>query len=98
MLDDVKNYLRIDADNTDDDEMLSGLIEAAKIYIANSTGKVYDDKNHLMRLCVKLLVSHWYTNRSTTGQYTGEYNHSISALMNHIELCGGYADNVTVQP
>ena len=92
MLDDVKNYLRIDADNSDDDELLGGLIQAAQDYISNSTGKKYDETNKLMQLCVKLLVSHWYTDRSSYGQYVSEYNHSISALLNHIELSSAYAN------
>jgi len=83
----IKNYLRIDPDNTDDDIQLSGLIEAARLYISNSTGITYDTHNELHALCTKLLVAHWYSDRSIVGQSSlSEYPHSISALLNHLEL------------
>ena len=37
----IKNYLRIDDDLTADDEILSELISASKIYISRSTGKKF---------------------------------------------------------
>ena len=60
----VKSYLRIDADIDSEDDILGELIAAAHIYIKTSTGKKYVPDNPLMQMLVKMLVSHWYTNRN----------------------------------
>lgn len=91
---DIKDYLRIDADCQDDDAMVDTLAEAAKEYITNTTGKAYDDHDKLMRMCCILLVTHWYTNRSIEHKVvaTQEYSHSITALLAHISLSSAYTE------
>ena len=85
----VKNYLRIDADLTDDDALIQGLTDAAQEYIQNQTGKQYND-DKVWNVCICLLVSHWYDNRQLTSQKNNELPHSVSALINHISLCLKY--------
>ena len=55
-LNDVKSYLRIDSDITNDDATLTSLISAGEIYLESATGKKYDDDNTLMNTYIKLFV------------------------------------------
>lgn len=91
----VKNYLRIDDDITCDDEMLQELIDASKAYISRSTGKKFVDNDSVMQMLVKLLVSHWYTNRNAMNGRTNsaEIPHTITTILNHIEISSSYEVN-----
>lgn len=53
-IDEMKNYLNIDADNTDYDAEISHLIAAAKEDLITSTGKTIDEDNALTRQYIKL--------------------------------------------
>lgn len=89
----MKNYLRIDADLTDDDVQIQSLIDGATAYIVQQTGKTYVDDG-LYNQAIKLLVSHWYENRELNPSKPGtlaEFPHSLSALINHISVCSAYA-------
>lgn len=88
----IKNYLRLD-DDIEDDEQLNDLILAGKRYIVTSTGKIYKDDDHLMLMCLKLLVSFWYSNRTIFGKsgYT-EAPHSVTALLQHIQISSDYEE------
>jgi uncharacterized phage protein (predicted DNA packaging) len=91
----TKNFLRIDADMTEDDALIQSLILAARQYIVKQTGKAYTDtdSDNLWDVCICLLVSHWYENRQLNPAKPGllsEYPHSVSALINHIALCSDY--------
>lgn len=55
-LSDVKKYLRIDEDITEDDDTLNSLISAGETYLESATGKKYDDANALMNTYIKLFV------------------------------------------
>jgi uncharacterized phage protein (predicted DNA packaging) len=88
----IKNYLRIDDDIVCDDEMLQELISASKIYISRSTGKKFINDDSVMQMLIKLLVSHWYTNRNAMNGRTNatEIPHTISTMLNHIEISPSY--------
>lgn len=66
MLEEVKQYLRIDG--SEDDSFLTSLLSAAKEYITNATGIVVDESNDLHKLAVNLLVTNWYENREPIGK------------------------------
>ena len=92
-LDDVKNYIKVDSDITDDDVLIQSLMTAAQEYIVNQTGKQYKSDDEVWNLTIKLLVSHWYDNRQLNPAKTGnlaEYPHSVTALITHISLCSAY--------
>ena len=59
-LEQAKNYLKIDSDITDDDNLVTSLINAAGDYIKRTTGKINTNANssQLYDLCVKMLVAH----------------------------------------
>ena len=100
-LDDVKLYLRVDT--SDDDALIQSLITAAETYIKQQTGKTKKivgaeetdiSTDDLYKLCVKLLVAHWYENRgvekASSRNTIAKISHSVDALVNHISLCGDY--------
>lgn len=91
-LEQVKEYLRIDEDLIEDDELISSLIEAATDYMEQTTGKKYSDNSQLYVLAVKMLVAHWYENRSifSTKTNVNSLPHSIEAIINHISLALKY--------
>lgn len=53
-LEEMKNFLNVDADNTAHDGTITDLIAAAKHDLFLSTGKVLDDDNPLVRQYIKL--------------------------------------------
>lgn len=91
----IKNYLRVDEDLTADDEILTELINASKAYISRSTGKKFVNDDSVMQMLVKLLVSHWYTNRNAMNGKTNsaEIPHTITTMLNHIEISSSYEVN-----
>lgn len=64
-VEDVKLYLRIDEDITEDDMFIDESISAAVTYIEQMTGKPYIDEP-LYRRAVQYMVAHWYENREAT--------------------------------
>ena len=90
----AKNWLKIDSDITDDDELITELISAANEYIADRTGK-RNNGSALYDQCIKLLVCHWYENRAIYSSKPGAINpipHSADALIIHIAQCSRYPD------
>ena len=68
LLKDVKLYLRVD-DYTED-EVIQGMIDAAKQYIQTGTGVTFDETNARHLLTLKMIVAHWYDNRGLVGNTT----------------------------
>lgn len=93
----AKNYLKIDNDITDDDELVTGLISAASDYVCRTTGKVNtgDNNSQLYDLCIKMIVAHWYENRAVYSQKPGSISvipHTLTALLIHIAQCSDYPE------
>lgn len=65
MLELTKQFLRLDAHYKHEDELLNHLIDTAKEYLKNATGKDFDEANHIHKQVVLLLVTSWYENRNT---------------------------------
>jgi uncharacterized phage protein (predicted DNA packaging) len=97
-LTDIKEYLRVD--HNDEDVLLMSLLAAAESYIKQQTGKTKVVVNEveaaistdeLYKLCVKLMVAHWYENRAVQSPTNlTNLDYSVQALVNHITLCGDY--------
>ncbi|WP_417208271.1 head-tail connector protein [Acidaminococcus fermentans] len=86
----AKNWLKIDSDITEDDELITELISAANEYIEGRTGK-RNNGSALYDQCIRLLVCHWYENRAIYSSKPGAINpipHSADALIIHIAQCG----------
>ena len=82
LLNDVKLYLRVD-DYTED-EVIQGMIDAAKQYIQTGTGVVFDETNARHLLTLKMIVAHWYDNRGLVGNTT-ELPFTVTAQLLQIE-------------
>jgi uncharacterized phage protein (predicted DNA packaging) len=85
ILEEVKQYLRIELDWTEEDNFLSSLIQAAGIYVLNATGKYVDASNELHSLLISMLVVHWYENRNTIGGKVDELPYGIKSILQQIE-------------
>lgn len=85
----AKSYLRVETEMTAEDDLITGLINAASDYIQECTGKT-DDGSPLYSLCEKILVAHWYENRTVVASATTELPHSVQAMLTHIKLSGKY--------
>lgn len=82
LLKDVKLYLRVD-DYTED-EVIQGMIDAAKQYIQTGTGVSFDETNARHLLTLKMIVAHWYDNRGLVGNTT-ELPFTVTAQLLQIE-------------
>ena len=82
LLNDVKLYLRVD-DYTED-EVIQGMIDAAKQYIQTGTGVTFDETNARHLLTLKMIVAHWYDNRGLVGNTT-ELPFTVTAQLLQIE-------------
>lgn len=85
----AKSYLRVETEMTAEDDLITSLISAASDYIQECTGKV-DDGSSLYSTCEKILVAHWYENRTVVASATTELPHSVQAMLTHIKLSGKY--------
>lgn len=82
LLNDVKLYLRVD-DYTED-EVIQGMIDAAKQYIQTGTGVAFDETDARHLLTLKMIVAHWYDNRGIVGNTT-ELPFTVTAQLLQIE-------------
>lgn len=82
LLNDVKLYLRVD-DYTED-EVIQGMIDAAKQYIQTGTGVTFDETNARHLLTLKMIVAHWYDNRGLVGNTT-ELPFTVTSQLLQIE-------------
>ena len=82
LLNDVKLYLRVD-DYTED-EVIQGMIDAAKQYIQTGTGVTFDETNARHLLTLKMIVAQWYDNRGLVGNTT-ELPFTVTAQLLQIE-------------
>lgn len=79
-LEELKLFLRVDG--TDEDDLIQALQTSAEEYLTNSgVNKDYD--KGLYKLAIKLLVGHWYENRSveTIGKNISKIAFSLDAII-----------------
>lgn len=90
-LEDVKKYLKLNADYTGDDTYIEGLISLAKNLIYAQTGIefVEDDENsdEVYKMAILLTVQHFYDNRtSMTDKSVNELPFSMDCLIKLISM------------
>jgi uncharacterized phage protein (predicted DNA packaging) len=85
MLDEVKEFLRIDGEG--EEVFLSSLITASKAYIKNATGTDVIEDDYLHKLAINLLVSHWYENREVVGKID-KLAFGLESILLQIKYCG----------
>lgn len=79
LLENVKEYLRVDGDH--DDKTLGLLIDSAKEYLLNAGAKEQDSKTYT--LAIIMLVTHWYENRE---QVVGQTANNLTLGLQSIIL------------
>lgn len=100
MLEEVKLYLRVDGDM--ENELISGMIDAAIEYIKSASGKSKlangDDitKSPLVVTAIKMIVSHWYDNRGVdylSGNFKNvtKIGFAFETILAHITTSEDYA-------
>jgi uncharacterized phage protein (predicted DNA packaging) len=85
MLEEIKNYMRIDEDY--DDNLINSLIEAANIYMVNAGVKNFE--NDLYKLAIKMLVLHWYENRDIVliGSISKNLEFTMKNIITQLQYC-----------
>ena len=85
MLEEIKNYMRIDEDY--DDNLINSLIEAANIYMVNAGVKNFE--NDLYKLAIKMLVLHWYENRDVVliGSISKNLEFTMKNIITQLQYC-----------
>ena len=87
-LDEVKEFLRIEIDYSDEDSFLNSLIMAAETYITNATGKIFDTSNELAKLATKILITHWYENRQIDSfTSVNKISFSLDCILTQLSYC-----------
>lgn len=85
IINELKEYLKIDSD--DEDLTISGLQYAAQEYLSNAGININYEKE-LYKLAVKLLVSHWYDNRTILGK-ADKLPFSIDSIITQLKYTQG---------
>lgn len=77
----VKNYMKIDDTDNEEDTLVSSLILASKISLTNS-GVNVDENNELHKLAIAMLTSQRYEDR--LGKSTANNSFIINSLITQI--------------
>lgn len=83
MLEEIKEYLRVDGEYQDTE--IQDLINAAEAYLTNA-GIAVDEMNELYKLAVKMLVSHWYENRQPIGK-ADKLAFGLESIISQLKYC-----------
>ena len=85
-LDEMKKYLRLEPEDTMEDDLIWSLIDTAEEYVRDATGfKFTILVPEKAKLIVKLLVSHWYENRAIeTSQLVNKIGFTVNTLLNQL--------------
>lgn len=83
MLEEIKEYMRIDGN--EEDLSVQNLIISAEIYLKNA-GVIKDYENELYNLAIKMLVLHWYENREVVGN-ASKMTFSLDNIITQLKYC-----------
>lgn len=84
-LEETKGYLRVDGNG--DDTLITSLIDAAEIYLGNSTGNTFDGTNSLAKLFCWVLVTDWYENREHVGRASDKVRPIVESMLAQLSYC-----------
>lgn len=93
ILEDVKNYLRIDSE--DDDTYLGELLEVSLIYIYSMVGEDYKTDEKAVKLAIllqKKLISDMYENRGTEIPNNTKKDIIVTSILDKLSLYEGDSD------
>jgi uncharacterized phage protein (predicted DNA packaging) len=94
-VEEVKQFLRLEQDYTEEDILLTALRDTAEEYLKNATGITFDSTNLLAKLFVQVLISDWYENRSfmVEGKTSDKVRFTIQSILTQLRY--SYVDVVT---
>lgn len=84
-LDEAKQWLRVE--HSDEDGLISTLINAAEKYLFNATGNTFDNTNELAKLFCYVLVTDWYENREMIGKTSEKVRHTVESIVAQLTHC-----------
>ena len=87
MLDEVKLFLRVEKDFTEEDVLIQGFIDEAKEYCKNAIGRIPKDDNPIFKKFVKLYVANSYDNRELATNSYEKTNYNLLPLLMQLKYC-----------
>lgn len=87
LLDEVKNYIRVDYDY--DDEEIRMFILSAETFL-RSHGVKKDYENELYKIAIFMLVSIWYDNRGLQEQGLREIPFGVTRIIRQLNILNDY--------
>ncbi|VIF26964.1 phi-105 family phage protein [Clostridioides difficile] len=91
-LEEIKEYLRLEADYKEDDNLLLSLLKAAEEDLENRTGKVFNEtnKSELVSLYAKMYVAEQYEKRGATESNSEKVRFVLESIISQISICSRY--------
>ncbi|WIF95127.1 head-tail connector protein [Caminicella sporogenes] len=86
-LEEVKQYLRLELDYTEEDNFLNLLINAAEKHLLNATEIQFDNTNELAKLYCLVLIADWYENREFIGRISEKIRFTIVSILTQLKYC-----------
>lgn len=87
MLEKVKLFLRVEAEYTEEDELIKGFIDEAKEYCFNAIGFVPEEENPIFARFIMLYVANAYDNRELAGNSYEKTNYNFAPLLVQLKYC-----------
>ena len=81
----VKTWLRLEQDESHEDDLLQSLMGAAEEYIANATAQDIGENNPIARLLALVLVADWYDHRDTVGEVREEMRPAVRNMVAQLQ-------------
>ena len=88
-LSEVKDFLRIEQECTDEDTLLNTLIAGSEEYLKNATGCVFDSSNPLAKLFCQVLIVDWYENREFVGKVSDKVRYTVQSMLIQLKYSYG---------
>lgn len=85
-LEEIKQYLRLEQDYTEEDNFLMLLEKSSEQYLKNSTGKVFDNTNELAKLVCLIWICDRYENRSSE-DLTIKAKNTLTYIITQLSYC-----------
>ncbi len=89
-LEEIKQYLRIEADYTDEDSLLLSLIETGIESLENHTGKTFSSDSELAKLYIKMYVADNFENRGINESNSEKVRFALDNIVAQLSLCSRY--------
>ncbi|HFJ9371414.1 TPA: head-tail connector protein [Bacillus nitratireducens] len=85
----TKKWLRLEEEDTEEDDILELLIDNAEIYVKKTVGTHYktteDNRKQAQKIAL-VLVTNWYDNRDFSGQADEKVRYTIKSMVLQLQL------------